>query len=53
MVEYALIIAHDALSVIPNDLLSRVSQLHWSSLGYAALALVALCVAWWAFRPNH
>jgi hypothetical protein len=53
MVEYALILAHNAVNVIPNDLLSRVAQLHWPSLGYAALALIAVRVAWWAFRPNH
>jgi hypothetical protein len=53
MVEYALILAHNATSLVPQNLMAWVSQVRWESLGYAALALVALRVAVWAFRPTH
>jgi hypothetical protein len=53
MVEYALILAHNATSLVPQNLASWVSQVRWESLGYAALGLVALRIAVWAFRPTH
>jgi hypothetical protein len=53
MVEYALILAHNAGGLVPQNLRSLVSQLDWESLGYAALALVAFGVAVWTFRPTH
>jgi hypothetical protein len=53
MVEYALILAHNASSLIPQDFVAWASELRWESLGYAALALLALRLAVWAFRPNH
>jgi hypothetical protein len=53
MVEYALILAHNAAGFLPQNLASFVSQVHWQSLGYAALALLGLRLAVWAFRPSH
>jgi hypothetical protein len=53
MVEYALILAHNAAGFLPQNLSSLVSQVRWESLGYAALGLIALRVAVWAFRPTH
>jgi hypothetical protein len=53
MVEYALILAHNATSLFPQDVMSWVSRVRWESLGYAALALLAVRFAVWAFRPNH
>lgn len=53
MVEYAMIVAHSAISLIPKDVLSWLSQLHWESLGYASLALLTVGFAVWAFRPTH
>lgn len=52
MVEYALILAHNA-GFLPQNLASFVSQVHWQSLGYAALALLGVRLAVWAFRPSH
>jgi cytochrome b len=53
VVEYALLLAHNASGLIPQNLLSWTSEVHWQSVGYAALALVALRLAVWAFRPYH
>jgi hypothetical protein len=53
MVEYALVLAHNATGAFANGAMSWASQLHWESLGYAALGLVALRIAVWAFRPSH
>ena len=53
MVEYALILAHNAAGFLPQNLASFVSQVHWQSLGYAALALLGVRLAVWAFRPSH
>ena len=53
MVEYALILAHNASGFFGHDIISWASQLHWESLGYAALGLIALRIAVWAFRPTH
>jgi hypothetical protein len=53
MVEYAILIARNATSIVPSDIVSWLSQLHWGTLGYVALALVTLRFAVWAFRPRH
>jgi len=53
MVEYALILAQNAASLFPRDVTSWASQARWEWLGYAAIALLAVRFAIWAFRPNH
>jgi hypothetical protein len=53
MVEYALLLAHNASGLVPQNIMAWASQLHWESLGYAALGLIALRFAVWAFRPSH
>jgi hypothetical protein len=53
MVEYALILAHNTSGQITSNVASWVSKLNWETLGYAALALVALRMAVQAFRPTH
>jgi hypothetical protein len=53
MVEYALILAHTAFGQLGHDIRSWASQLHWETVGYAALGLIALRIAVGAFRPSH
>lgn len=53
MVEYALVVAHNTAAFVAGDLFSWVSRLNIGSLGYTALALVALGIASWAFKPSR
>lgn len=53
MVEYALILTHNASGAFAHDVVSWASQLNWESLAYAALGLVALRIVVGAFRPSH
>ena len=53
MVEYGLILAHNATGLLTQDLVSWVSEVGWERIGYAVLALVALRLAVGAFRPSH
>ena len=53
MVEYALVLAHNASGLFSHDVMSWALRLHWETLGYAALGLVALRIAVSAFRPTH
>jgi hypothetical protein len=53
MVEYALILAHNTVGLVPGQVMSWLSQVRWDSLGYAVLGLLAVRFAVWAFRPNH
>jgi hypothetical protein len=57
MVEYALILANVAgttFRTLGTDVESWASGInwHWPLLGYALLALAALRIALWAFRPR-
>ena len=55
MVEYALLLGSLASGTI-QTLSSQVglwaSEINWHALTYALLALVALRIAFWAFRPS-
>jgi hypothetical protein len=53
MVEYALVLAHNVSGSFAHNVGAWASQVHWESLGYAVLGLVALRIAVWAFRPTH
>jgi hypothetical protein len=55
VVEYALVIAGTSLtslSSIGTAVGDWVSNLDWTALSYAALGLVALRIAFWAFRSE-
>jgi hypothetical protein len=52
MVEYALLIAGSALAPLATQVSQFVADLNWHLLGYLALALVALRVAFWAFKVS-
>jgi hypothetical protein len=53
VVEYALILAHNAAGFFSQDLTSWVSQIPWHSVAYGVLGLVLLRVAIGALRPHH
>jgi hypothetical protein len=53
VVEYVLILAHNAAGFFPQELTSWISQVRWQSVGYGVLGLVLLRFAWLALRPNH
>jgi len=53
MVEYAVLLAHNASSVLTlagNDVLSWASDLNWARITLALLGLVTLRLGVWAFR---
>jgi hypothetical protein len=55
MVEYALILASVAgttFKTVGMNVESWASGIQWSALTYALVALIALQVALWAFRPR-
>jgi hypothetical protein len=55
MVEYALILASVAgttLQTLSMNVQAWMSGIQWSALSYLLLALVALRIAFWAFRPR-
>lgn len=53
MVEYAVLVAGTALRSLSADVSSFTADLNWTYLGYAAGMLVALRIAFWAFRPTR
>ena len=53
MVEYALILAHNGAGQFTRDAVSWASQLHWETMGYAALGLLVLRITIRVFRPSH
>jgi hypothetical protein len=57
MVEYALILANVAgttFRTVGANVESWASGIQWGALTYALVAVVALRIALWAFRPrNH
>jgi hypothetical protein len=56
MVEYALVLAGSSLTSL-NTIASAfgrwVYNLDWGALSYALFGLVALRIAFWAFRSDH
>ena len=56
MVEYALVLAGSSLTSL-NSIASLVGhwlgRVDWATLSYALFGLVALRIAFWAFRPHH
>ena len=50
MVEYALLIAGSALGPVATQVDHFVAGLDWHLLGVLALALIALRIAFWAFK---
>jgi hypothetical protein len=55
MVEYAMLVAESAFTSLGSFSRSAelwLSRLNWGVIGYAALGLVALRVAVWAFKPK-
>ena len=55
MVEYALILANVAgttFKTVGMNVESWASAIQWGALTYALVALLALKVALWAFRPR-
>ena len=60
MVEYAILTAGSGLHVfaanatnLAANVQSLVDGFDWNLIGYAALALLALRIVSWAFRPSH
>jgi len=53
MVEYALLLASTSFGGLAGELGVWASNLNWHALGYALLALVALRIAFWAFRSSE
>jgi len=55
MVEYALLLANLAGTSFRSfaaEVVAWASGLNWHALGYGLLGLVALRIAFWAFRPS-
>jgi hypothetical protein len=56
MVEYAVLIAGTSLASLGSFARSAelwLSRINWELVGYAALALLALRIATWAFKPRY
>ena len=53
MVEYALVLAHNATGLFSQGLTSWVSQIPWQSVGYGVLGLILLRIAMGALRTHH
>jgi hypothetical protein len=52
MVEYALLLAATSFQGLAGDFGAMASNLNWHALGYGLFALVALRIAFWAFRSS-
>ena len=53
MVEYALLLASTSFGGLAERFAVWASDVNWHALGYALLALVALRIAFWAFRSSE
>jgi hypothetical protein len=53
MVEYALLLASTSVGGLAGAFEAWASNLNWHALGYALFALVALRIAFWAFRSSE
>jgi hypothetical protein len=52
MVEYALLLSSTSFRTFAADVGAWAAGLNWHALGYALFALVALRIAFWAFRTS-
>lgn len=52
MVEYAILLATTSFRGFAREIADWASGLNWNVLGYGLLALVALRIAYWAFRTS-
>ena len=52
MVEYALLLASTSLQGFAGRVALWADHVNWHALSYALLALVALRIAFWAFRSS-
>jgi hypothetical protein len=52
MVEYAVLVAGTGLRALAADVQNLAQALNWTTIGYIALFLVALRIAFWAFNPR-
>ncbi len=52
MVEYALLLASTSLGGLAGEVEAWASHLNWHALGYGLFALMALRIAFWAFRSS-
>jgi hypothetical protein len=50
MVEYALLLAGSALSPIAAKVNEFVADLNWQTVAFVAVILLALRIAFWAFK---
>ena len=53
MVEYALLLASTSFRGFAGEFGVWADRLNWHALGYALFALVALRIAFWAFRSSE
>ena len=53
MVEYAVLVAGTALRSLADDVSTFADGINWTVVGYAALVLLALRIAAWAFAPRR
>ena len=52
MVEYAILLAGTSIGTFASTVTAFVSGLNWTVLSYLLLGLVALRIAFWAFRSQ-
>lgn len=52
MVEYALLLGSASLRGLAGEVGAWASHVNWHALGYGLFALVALRIAFWAFRSS-
>jgi hypothetical protein len=52
MVEYALLLASSSFGSFSTAVVAWFNNLNWGALSYLLLGLVALRIAFWAFRSE-
>jgi hypothetical protein len=52
MVEYALLLASTSVRSFAVDAEAWASNVNWHALSYGLFGLIALRIAFWAFRPS-
>lgn len=52
MVEYALLLVSTSFGGLAGEVDAWAAHVNWNALGYGLLALVALRIAFWAFRSS-
>lgn len=53
MVEYAILVAGTGLHALAANVSNLADGVNWTWVGYGALALVVLRIAFWAFNPSR